>query len=228
VPRFEEEIGLMRPGLTFPMVVIQPTAWYHDLGPGGRGLAKACVKPYVLSDEGAVMAVHLSAVVALEFHDEWMIEGLLAHEFLHYVWTTVEIHKRFGAGQTVIGDWYRDGYDNNWNDYKLGDKELQAPAESNLSKRLIELMTTFEDSTNRDVAAANQRIYDGWVKTRKLVIERLESRFQYSGTIFVDETLKEASCRATVARFGDQCVTCRVECGKRVKASECRVRDHPR
>jgi hypothetical protein len=181
IPRFDAELHV-----TFPLVVIKPVCWFHELGDGSSGMVKGRVGPFQTVN-GAVWAVELSCVVMLEYSDA-MIEGVLAHEFLHYVWLTKEMAAQAENGANKI-DLGSDAYVKDYTHYRRIDANRAVHADKWLTSRLLDLMTAIEASESSLIRTAHARIAKNWIEPRLVPVERLDPTFSYDGTFVLDEEL---------------------------------------
>src|SRR5688572_29694265 len=95
-------------GVTFPFVLVKRVCWLHKLGDGTGGMVKARMGPLGLPDGTGIWAIQVSAVALLEYSDDLMA-GLLAHEFLHYVWFTLESAEQVGEDLDLADDSFERG-----------------------------------------------------------------------------------------------------------------------
>ena len=131
IPALDAEIGHL-----FPLVVIHPSCWTRLSADGTPGiLSHARVGPFETS-AGTVFAVHVAAASLLAFERE-LFDGVLAHEFPHYVWFSLRVIDAARAGMETV-DLNVRGYSEsitNVQKYRRLDKQLAVPASANGPKR---------------------------------------------------------------------------------------------
>ncbi len=150
VPRLDRELGL-----SVPPIEVVPECWHQSPADGNTGFAHASVFP---SDRSAVrvFTVRMSGASLVAFDDD-LIQGILAHEFLHYVWDTIKLASRIsGASETV--DLMDHEYDTSFDSSRERDVLLQVNPDEWLSPRLIQLCKRAEDSDDPAVDKAMEAL----------------------------------------------------------------------
>jgi hypothetical protein len=115
--------------------------------------------------------------------NEDLLDGILAHEFLHYVWLTV------AAMQAALGplDSRALKHDDNYpENYEALDHARQVPPEGWLTPRLQRLMMRAEDETSDECHSLDQSIIDDWVLC-DLPSSPLSPDFEFRDKLVVDE-----------------------------------------
>jgi hypothetical protein len=170
LPRLDDELGV-----SFPLVVVHPVLWRFSLQ-GAEGTAHGGVKPF-LTAAGNVIAVHLSAASLLAYPDR-LVDGILAHEFLHYVWITGQI----ASGQT---DLCADNYSGDFAQYVARDRLDAADPTEWLTERLKQATSTVEQGPDDHAA---RWMVKHWAQAGAPV-EMLEVGFSAEGEYLLDATI---------------------------------------
>ena len=115
-----------------------------------------------------------------------LLDGTLAHEFLHYVWSTLRIAQWRALGHPDVLDLSAPpNYEALDENYESLDHAAQVPVEGWLTPRLQCLMMRAEDETSDESRSVQQSIVDGWV-LRDLPSRPLSLRFKFNGKLAID------------------------------------------
>lgn len=185
LPRLDSELGV-----TFPLVSIAPVCWFHQMADGDGGLVSGRVGPLACGDR-FVFGVLVCATPLLEY-PEPLIEGVLVHEFLHYVWWTRRVEAAQRGGEATI-DLSNDGLYRDYAYYRQHDGDRAADPSTWLSARLRFLLGQVEDENSPELKAARERVAVKWVKPGLLDVEPVSLQFAVNGTFVLDEQILSKS-----------------------------------
>ena len=130
------------------------------------------------------MGVEISGASIRVLSDE-LIQGVLAHEFLHYVHATLSIHQSRHSGSVAIGPGV--GYLNNWSTHRRHDASTQVSPEEWLSKRLAGLAERIEDDSSIEITEALSWLWTGWVEADYPVERGVRQIDEPQLTMVIDE-----------------------------------------
>jgi hypothetical protein len=186
-------------GVTYPLVRIVPACWWRELRDGSGGTPHARVAP-IETDAGWVYGVQVAAASLLEMSAAQR-EGLLAHEYQHYVWMTLQAHDAMRADAGSIGTDIP-GYDHSFEAYEAADKVV-AVDDTWLSPRLAELARAIESQAR---TAAKTRltsaILENWVQA-DLPIEKYVEGYNFAVNAFLldEEIIRRAESNARKSQW---------------------------
>jgi hypothetical protein len=167
-------------GVTFPLIVVGTAFRQHSFPDGSTGIVHSAVGPFP-SKWGAVWSVWLNpaSLIALE---EEAIEGVLAHEFLHYVWESIRTSEGLMDSTT-------DALDRDYAYYKGRDQEAMVTESHWLTPRLWSLKARAEAiDASLEGAQLRDWILNEW-KPVGAAVELIDPRYKCAGKIMVDEDL---------------------------------------
>ncbi len=184
LPALDTEIGIYYPPIEVPSI-----AWtsYDAAGrlmsmPLARFLPLQFGKTYRL-------AVEVSPAALLAFGGSQLLDGVLAHEFLHYIWTTIHYLKK-GSGLIPADSPESLEAENvaDYEDYKRKDKALQVSPEEWITERLADLVNRAEASEAAEMRFIQSSMVDTWVK-KDLPVEPIDMRFSLKGMLDLDSAV---------------------------------------
>jgi hypothetical protein len=152
IPRFEYELGV-----PCPFIAIFPVCWFRRLADGSEGITHGQVGPHDTGSSLWIYAIRIPASSLLTLDAE-LVEGVLAHEFLHYAWETIELHRRnIIDGQTNVDFTMPDYHTDHSNYLRLDRKQRVEPADW-LPPRLAALAARVENHNDEGMKAARARL----------------------------------------------------------------------
>ncbi len=171
-------------GLAYPPVDVLPVFWQV---PGEARVvhARVILKSFTDINRFGVEILAPSLISLADNRD--LLDGVLAHEFLHYVWLTI------AAKQAALGhlDHHAPKHDDNYpENYEALDHARQVPPEGWLTPRLQRLMMRAEDETSDECRSLDRSIIDDWVLC-DLPSSPLSLDFEFGGKLLVDESILE-------------------------------------
>lgn len=179
-------------GLKYPPIEIVPVFWLHELRDGTSGNVPGCVMPRPWEAFNR-FTVQITAPALLEYGDD-LIRGLLAHEFLHVVYETLEVVRtsESSASDGTARKSSQQEYEESWAHYRRIDADWQVDAGGWLSARLQRLAALVEREDG-PVSAAIARIKSTWVDNG-LPVEKIDLKFEAHG-IAVDTAIIERAAQ---------------------------------
>jgi hypothetical protein len=160
IPRLDAELQT-----DFPLVVIHPTAWVMTTDDGRHGITYAYMGPFAIEPALAVFAIHLSGAAAIAM-GETLIEGLLIHEWLHYVWSSLrglEGEAKPGAVQEPV-DLTAEGLFTTAASYEAVDRTIGVAVELWLTNRLQNLLRRADDNQDAGIVDGQRHIVAAWMQ----------------------------------------------------------------
>jgi hypothetical protein len=196
VARLDAELGI-----TYPPVEIVPALWFDQLADGTRGDVPGRVVPRPSGDSHRYV-VQVTAPALLEYGDD-LIEGVLAHEFLHVVFNTLEIVRRAEADPSLRRiDTVNEAYTKSWSDYRRLDAEWQVDPTGWLTPRLQRLASSVDDDNNPALRAAIARIVSHWIGN-DLPVTKPDLHYSVDGITIDFEIVDRAALLAKARENGD-------------------------
>ena len=156
LPLLDAELGLVYPPIDVLPVLMET--------PGNVGAihARMSLKSFAGITRIAVEMFAPSLIALADNQD--LLDGTLAHEFLHYVWSTLRIAQWRALGHPDVLDLSASpDYEALDENYKSLDHAAQVPVEGWLTPRLQCLMMRAEDETSDESRSLQESIVDGWV-----------------------------------------------------------------
>jgi hypothetical protein len=194
--RREVEVLDAEIGVKYPPVEIVPVFWLHELRDGTMGDVPGRVtpRPYDTSNR---YVVQIAAPALLEYGDDFIV-GVLAHEFLHVVFDTLNVAHRAQANPSVrtIRRPGEKEYAGSWSDYRRIDAEWQVEPGTWLTPRLQRLAALAEAIGAAFVDAAVARIKSNWID-KGLPVERIDLKFEVHGIALDPAIIERAAVLAT-------------------------------
>jgi len=141
-------------GLAYPPVDVLQVFWRV---PGEARVVHARVILKSFADINWFRVEMLAPSLISLADNEDLLDGILAHEFLHYVWLTLAA-KQAALGHLDVRALKHDG--NYPESYEALDHARQVPPEGWLTPRLQRLMMRAEDETSDECRSLNQSIID--------------------------------------------------------------------
>jgi hypothetical protein len=163
----------------FPLIIVEPRLYSRRLDGGQTATAHAAALPLTIGSD-VVFGVRLCAPSLLA-HKSEVIEALLAHEFLHYVWMTVS------KTPNSLLDHYP-GSD--WATYEVEDARAAAAQERWLSPRLSAAASDLHRALDADWDVFSREWNRNWASAgfATELIESLEVRAR--GNLVLDEAVQ--------------------------------------
>lgn len=190
IPRLDAELGV-----SFPPVIVFQECWRNEKEKGfGPGFALGRVAPFPF-DGCHWFTVQLPAASLLSFQRD-LVEGVLAHEFLHYVWWSLGVQRAHATGAVTLEQDIPGYLDGSADDYQRLDRTQAVEASQWLSERLQVLVRRIENSDSREVMAGLQRIQTDWVNKDLPVVSLVDLRFHVDGLLATDKNLMEVAQRS--------------------------------
>jgi hypothetical protein len=149
VPRLDSELGI-----SCPLITVDPYFWFRQMGDGSEGLSRAHVGPHQ-TGRWWVYAIQLPASTLMLF-EPVIIDGILAHEFVRYVWETMTLYQRSvvnGATDVQSAD---PRFYSTPEEYEQLDRQRRAPPEAWLSPRLLKLLKRVENRNDPAMSKARR------------------------------------------------------------------------
>ena len=178
LPLLDAELGLVYPPIDVLPVLMET--------PGNVGAihARMSLKSFAGVTRIAVEMFAPSLIALADNQD--LLDGTLAHEFLHYVWSTLRIAQWRALGHPDVLDLSASpDYEALDENYKSLDHAAQVPVEGWLTPRLQCLMMRAEDETSDESRSLQESIVDGWV-LRDLPSRPLSLRCKFNGKLAID------------------------------------------
>jgi len=178
LPQLDAELGLAYPPIDVLPVLMET--------PGNVGAihARMSLKSFAGITRIAV-EMFAPSLIALAANQD-LLDGTLAHEFLHYVWSTLRIAQWRALGHPDVLDLSAPpNYEALDENYKSLDHAAQVPVEGWLTPRLQCLMMRAEDETSDESRSLQESIVDGWV-LRDLPSRPLSLRCKFNGKLAID------------------------------------------
>ncbi len=181
LPQLDAELGLAYPPIDVLSVLMET--------PGNVGAihARMSLKSFAgITRIGVEMFA--PSLIALAANQD-LLDGTLAHEFLHYVWSTLRIAQWRALGHPDVLDLSAPpNYEALDENYESLDHAAQVPVEGWLTPRLQCLMMRAEDETSDESRSVQESIVDGWV-LRDLPSRSLSLRFKFNGKLAIDASI---------------------------------------
>ncbi len=182
-------------GVSVPPIEVVPECWHQSLGDGSAGFAHASVFP-VERDSVRVFSVRMSGASLAAFDDD-LIQGIIAHEFLHYVWDTITFGSKVSEGSGTM-DLMVHEYETTFDSRRERDVLLQVDPDEWLSPRLIRLCRRAEDSKDPAVDTAMEALVR-WYEDG-LPATTVSTGYATRGRFCLDDRVvakaREIACRA--------------------------------
>jgi hypothetical protein len=174
-------------GFTYPPIEILPrclvTSWEDFVF--GRTAFRTFEKQ-------AYMVVQLSTPTILAFSDQ-QLDAVLAHEFLHYVWSTIDF--MLAAGPTIDGIAISKTVDKHVNylksegSYEALDLQQQAKDSHWLTARFLDLHRKISGAGKHQLITNSALdVFRDWVQ-RGYPTERVDPEYRYQGPLTLDDRL---------------------------------------
>jgi hypothetical protein len=107
------------------------------------------------------LAIHLSGAALVMLSDD-LVDGTIAHEYLHYVWFSVRLMDAYRNGEATL-HLGRHDYLDSFRRYKQIDALMAADPQEWLSVRLASLVKRVEDSFCPECWDSDARIIREWI-----------------------------------------------------------------
>lgn len=176
IPRLDDSFRV-----AFPFVVVKPQIWTYQLpGESVDGTWHAAPVPLPLAD-GNIWGIEFSAATLLFFPDD-LIEAILCHEFLHYVWYAEQMN----AGQE---DFDTDALNKTYEHYSSRDARDMADGERWLTPRQRQLCEQFEDANDPTVTKACSAVRAKWEAEGLPIEDRTGLGIHVGGLFLIDRAV---------------------------------------
>lgn len=178
LPRLDDELGV-----AYPLVLVDPAVLRAKLDDGNTTTLHAAVGPFATS-WGVLWSVRLSAATLLGLSEE-LIEGLLGHEFKHYINSSL-MHS---------GDFTIENYAENLEQYRRLDAQVAVP-NTWLSPRLASLTARIDDPNDPWSAEWQLWAIDHWLPVGGLV-RSIDLNFNVKGALRLDDAIVRRAAELT-------------------------------
>lgn len=182
LPGLDRELGV-----PYPLVEVSACAWVAydaDAKPLGMPFARsACPVTY-----GNLIhfAVELSPATLVAFGDSELIEGVLAHEFQHHVWTTIH-YAKMAMGLIPMESTLPSDSEYIAN-YERFDEGMQVSPSDWLTPRLESLVQRVEAAEAPEMRSLQDRMLSEWMN-KDLPVVPLDMGYRIQGRIAWDEAV---------------------------------------